>query len=69
MGRFLENTLILTVEPFAGFMPADLRAWLKEHGADADPAAALAAIHNHIGALGHELGEVDDPWLFYAFDA
>ena len=69
MGRFLENTLILTVEPFVGFMPADLRAWLKENNADADLAAALAAVHNHIGTLGYELNEVDDPWLFYAFDA
>ena len=69
MERLPENTLILTFEPFLGFMPDDLRSWLLAHHEDSDLAAALAEVHNHVGLLGHELDEVDDNWLFYAFDA
>lgn len=68
MGRRPENTLILTSAPFVGFMPADLQAWLKCHHTDLDLATALAEVNNHVGLLGHELGEVDDPWLDYAFE-
>lgn len=61
--------LILTTDLFEGFMPADLQVWLKCHNTDSDFAAALAAVHNHVGLLGHELDETDDPWLIYAFEA
>ena len=63
-----NNTLILTKEPFAGFMPADLRAWLQDHNKDADLATALTEVSNHTGRLGHELDEVNDCWLIYAHD-
>ena len=69
MRRLPENTLILTAEPFLGFMPADLRSWLQDHHEDNDLATALAAVNNHVGLLGHELDEVDDNWLLYAFEA
>ena len=69
MRRLPENTLILTTEPFVGFMPVDMRAWLKTHSADADLAAALAEVSNRTSMLGHELDEVDDPWLDYAHEA
>ena len=44
MTKYPENTLILTVDPFVGFMPNELRAWLCEHTDDASLAAALAAV-------------------------
>lgn len=69
MANYSRNTLILTTEPFVGFMPADLHAWLKEHSSDLDLAEALAEVHNHVGILGHELDEDDDPWLIYAYEA
>lgn len=46
--------MILTKEPFVGFMPADLRIWLREHNKDTDLAVALA--------------EVNDHWLVYAYE-
>ena len=63
-----NNTLILTKEPFVGFMPADLRAWLQDHNEDVDLAVALAEVNNHTGHLGHELDETDDHWLVYAYE-
>lgn len=69
MGRRPENTLILTTAPFVGFMPTDLRVWIQNNHADPDLATALAEVNNHVGLLGHELDEVDDPWLVYAFEA
>lgn len=69
MGRLPENTLILTTEPFVGFMPSDLRMWLTDHNTDADLASALAEVNDHAGLLGHELDEVEDRWLLYAFEA
>lgn len=69
MGKLPENTLILTTKPFVGFMPSDLRTWLVDHNRDADFASALAEVHNHTGLLGHELDEVEDNWLLYAFEA
>lgn len=69
MGKLPENTLILTTEPFVGFMPSDLRMWLTDHNTDADLASALAEVNDHAGLLGHELDEVEDRWLLYAFEA
>lgn len=69
MANYPKNTLILTTEPFVGFMPADLRAWITEHGSDTDLAMALAEVHNHVGILGHELDDIDDHWLIYAYEA
>ena len=63
------NTLILTTEPFVGFMPEDLRSWLRVYDGDGNLAQALAAVSNHTGDLGHELGESEDYWLLYAYDA
>ena len=64
----MENTLILTTEPFVGFMPADLRNWLQQNSKDEDLAVAMVEVHNHVGCLGHELDESDDRWLTYAFE-
>ena len=69
MANYPRNTLILTTEPFVGFMPADLRAWIAEHSSDPYLAMALAEVHNHVGILGHELDDVDDHWLVYAYEA
>ena len=69
MANYPRNTLILTTEPFVGFMPTDLRAWIAEHSSDPDLAVALAEVHNHVGILGHELDDVDDHWLIYAYEA
>lgn len=69
MGKLPENTLILTTEPFVGFMPSDLRAWLADHNTDTDLASALAEVNDHVGLLGHELDEVEDRWLLYAYEA
>lgn len=69
MARYPENTLVLTVEPFVGFMPDDVRAWLSSHPDDRSLAIALAVVHNHTGSLGHELDDSDDPWLIYAYDS
>lgn len=64
----MENTLILTTEPFVGFMPADLRNWLQRNSKDEDLAVAMTEVHNHVGCLGHELDESDDRWLTYVFE-
>lgn len=64
-----QNTLILTTDPFVGFMPIDLQKWIKVHHADPDLATALAEVNNHVGILGHELDEVDDLWLVYAYES
>lgn len=69
MERYPHNTLILTTEPFVGFMPGDLRVWLSTNNRDLDLAIALAEVNNHVGLLGHELDETDDPWLLYAYEA
>ena len=69
MAKYPRNTLILTTEPFVGFMPADLRAWITEHSSDQNLAMALAEVHNHVGILGHELDETDDHWIIYAYVA
>lgn len=69
MAKYPRNTLILTTDPFVGFMPADLRDWITMHNTDPDLALALAEVHNHVGILGHELDEMDDHWLLYAFEA
>lgn len=69
MGKLPENTLILTTEPFVGFMPSDLRIWLADHNTDTDLASALAEVNDHVGLLGHELDEVEDRWLLYAFES
>jgi hypothetical protein len=68
MGKLPENTLILTSEPFVGFMPSDLRVWLTDHNSDIDLACALAEVNDHVGLLGHELDEVEDRWLLYAYE-
>ena len=62
MANYHRNTLILTAEPFVGFMPVDLYAWVNEHSSDRDIAVALAEVHNHVGILGHDLDEVDDQY-------
>ena len=64
----MKNTLILTRDPFFGFMPCDLRLWLEGHTTDHDLATAFAEVHSRTGLLGHELDETDDPWLLYAFE-
>lgn len=69
MAKYPRNTLILTTDPFVGFMPADLRDWITMHNTDPDLALALAGVHNHVGILGHELDKTDDHWLIYAFEA
>lgn len=69
MSTLPQNTLILTSEPFIGFMPVDLRAWIETHNNDRDLATAFAEVHNHVGLLGHELDETEDLWLVYAFEA
>lgn len=69
MRRLPQNTLILTTEPFVGYMPADLRAWLNTNNRDTNLATALAAVNNHVGLLGYSLDETDDPWLLYAYEA
>ena len=66
--KYPNNTLILTREPFVGFMPADVRSWLQDHGDDRNLATAFAEVSNKTGCLGHELGETDDPWITYAYE-
>jgi len=60
--------LILTDDPFCRFMPEDMEEWLNVNRDDKNLALALAAVHNHIGRLGHYFGETDDPWIQYAYD-
>ena len=69
MAKYPRNTLILTTDPFVGYMPADLRNWIAANQSDPDLALALAEVHNHVGILGHELDETDDHWLIYAYEA
>ena len=50
-------------------MPSDLRVWLTGHNSDADLACALAEVNNRVGLLGHELDELEDRWLLFAYEA
>ena len=67
MSRYPQNTLILTKEPFVGYMPNDVRQYLTEHPDDRALANAMAEVWNQAGILGHELDETDDHWIEYAF--
>ena len=67
MNRYPQNTLILTRDPFVGFMPDDVRKYLTEHSDDRTLANAMAEVWNHAGSLGHELDETDDHWIEYAY--
>lgn len=68
MARYPQNTLILECVPFVGFMPVDVRQWLKEHLASKDLAGAMAGVANKVGELCHEADETDDPWIDYAVE-
>lgn len=61
-----DGMLILTEEPFTGYMPADVRTLLKEQIPDAQLARAFACVHNHATSLLCNLDE-GDQWMEYAF--
>ena len=69
MAKLPENTLILDVDPFVGFMPNEVRAWLEVHTDEVSLATALAAVHNQVGSLFHELDDSNDPWIIYSFES
>ena len=60
--------MILTVKPFVGFFPNDLRKWLDVNPDSSSFAAAFAAVSNHTGSLYHELDNSQDCWIHYTFE-
>ena len=67
MSFYSQNTLILTREPFVGYMPDDVRLYLSAYPDDRTLANAMAEVWNQAGRLGHELDETDDHWTEYAY--
>ena len=65
----MENDLMLDEEPFVGYMPHDVRAWVQEHHLESELACAMMIVHNRVGVLMHLCDESSDPWVDYAFEA
>lgn len=61
-----DSTLVLTKEPFTGYMPADVRALLNERIPDAALAGLFACVDNQATSLFSDLDE-GDQWTEYAF--
>ena len=64
-----QNTLILTIEPFVGFRPDDVRAWLPESPNEARLAQIYPYIQHKLAYLDSDLYDEYDPWLEYAYEA
>lgn len=63
----VSNTLILTVEPFVGAMPQDIRALAEQGLTDQQLAQIFAIVANHAGNLMCDLQDSRDQWLSHAF--
>lgn len=61
-----DSTLVLTKEPFTGYMPADVHSLLKEPIPDELLAKLFACVDNQATSLFCDLDE-GDQWTEYAF--
>ena len=59
---------MLINEPWVGFIPDDVRAWLDTHQTQADLADAFAVVSGQHTILLHLLDEIRDHWLDEAYD-
>ena len=64
----MNNLLILTKEPFVGFMPDDVREWLQAHTSEHELAVAFAHVDNKVSQLMHACQDEDDYWADYSFE-
>ncbi len=64
----MGNYLVIDREPFVGYMPNDIRNWLRDHDQESDIACVMAIVHNKVGILGHLCDEAYDPWVEYAYE-
>ena len=61
-----QSMLVLTKEPFVGYMPQDVRALIDGDIPEKTLALLFARVSNKSGILFSELDE-DDKWARYAF--
>lgn len=59
---------VLTKEPWVGFIPEDVRAWLDTHQTQVDLADAFAVVSEQHSILPHLQTEIRDYWLDEAYD-
>ena len=64
----MDNLLILTKEPFVGFMPNDAREWLQAHTSEHELAVAFAHVDNKASQLVYACQDEDDYWADYSFE-
>ena len=63
-----QSMLVLTKEPFVGYMPKDIRALISGEISEENLALAFVCVSNKAGSLFCELDEGDE-WVRYAFHA
>ena len=63
-----QSMLVLTIEPFVGYMPKDICALISGEIAEEKLALAFACVSNKAGSLFCELDEGDE-WICYAYHA
>ena len=62
----MQDLLILTWEPFVGFMSDDVRRWLEEEPSEERLALALSMVEKKAAFVRDEVYEADDVWEEYA---
>lgn len=62
----MQDLLILTWEPFVGFMSDDVRRWLEEEPSEERLALALSTVEKKAAFVRDEVYEADDVWEEYA---
>ena len=63
-----QSMLVLTKEPFVGYMPKDICALISGEISEENLALAFVCVSNKTGSLFCELDEGDE-WVSYAFHA
>ena len=63
-----QSMLVLTKEPFVGYMPKDICALISSEISEKNLALVFACVSNKAGSLFCELDEGDE-WVRYAFHA
>jgi len=63
-----QSMLVLTKEPFVGYMPKDICALISGEISEENLALAFVCVSNKTGSLFCELDEGDE-WVLYAYHA
>ncbi|MBQ6066348.1 MAG: hypothetical protein IJK89_05965 [Clostridia bacterium] len=64
----MDHYLVFDREPFVGFMPDDLRDWLKTHRQESDIALLVKLIHEKTAYVADGSDETGDVWAHYAYE-